>query len=229
LTSVARRAAGLTSSDGQPTPIQVGLLIAAAMIVLDQATKELAERLLDRSAFVSLIGDAIGWQLVYNPGGAFGLPAPSWLFIIVTVAVTVIVARTLPHTRSLLQASAYGLLLAGALGNAVDRVLRSSTTGRDGWFDGEVVDFVAWGAFPRFNVADSAITVGFALLVVALWQEERHGSEAEGRATSTNVTSGEAAAEADAAARHADPSHADASHAPSDVDASGADAAQERS
>jgi signal peptidase II len=218
LTSVARRAADLTSSDGQPTPVQVGLLLAAAMIVLDQATKEVAERLLDRSIFVSLFGDAVGWQLVYNPGGAFGLPAPSWLFILVTVAVTVIVARTLPHTRSLLQAAAYGLLLAGALGNAVDRVLRSSTTGRDGWFDGEVVDFVAWGAFPRFNVADSAITVGFVLLVVALWREERHASTAADHAT-----------ERDASADAAYGGDADAARAATEADASGVDAARERS
>jgi signal peptidase II len=223
LTSVARRAAGLTSSDGQPTPVQVGLLLAAAMIVLDQATKELAERLLDRSVFVSLFGDAVGWQLVYNPGGAFGLPAPSWLFILVTVAVTVIVARTLPHTGSLLQAAAYGLLLAGALGNAVDRVLRSSTTGRDGWFDGEVVDFVAWGSFPRFNVADSAITVGFALLVVALWREERHGSAAEDRATGGDAASAAAASPA------VDGRDVDAADAASEAENSGADAARKRS
>jgi signal peptidase II len=172
VTSVAQRAAGL-SLPHAGLPVQVGLLTAAIFIVLDQATKELAEALLEPSRFVSLFGDAVGWQLVYNPGGAFGLPAPAWLFIVVTIAVTAIVARTLPQTRSLLQATAYGLLLAGALGNAIDRLLRPSTTGRSGWFDGEVVDFVAWGSFPRFNVADAAITVGFVLLVLALWQEER--------------------------------------------------------
>jgi signal peptidase II len=182
VTSVAQRAAGLSLPHAPDLPVQVGLLTAAIFIVLDQATKELAQALLDHSVFVPLFGDAVGWQLVYNPGGAFGLPAPAWLFIIVTIAVTVIVARTLPQTRSVLQATAYGLLLAGALGNAIDRLLRASTTGRQGWFDGEVVDFVAWGSFPRFNVADSAITVGFVVLLVALWQEERrlqtHGVEA---------------------------------------------------
>jgi signal peptidase II len=173
LTSVAHRAAGLTLPRAPALPVQLGLLTAAVLIVLDQATKELAETLLVRSVFVPWLGDAIGWQLVYNPGGAFGLPAPPWLFILVTVVVTVVVARTLPQTRSLLQATAYGLLLAGALGNVIDRVLRPSTTGRQSWYDGEVVDFIAWGTFPRFNVADSAITVGFALLVLALWHEER--------------------------------------------------------
>jgi signal peptidase II len=180
LTSVAPRAAGLSTIDAPTTPARLGLVLAAALVVLDQATKELAVRLLEPAEFVPLIGDAVGWQLVFNPGGAFGLPAPSWLFLIVTVAVTAIVARTLPHTRSHLQAAAYGMLLAGALGNAVDRLLRGSPTGREGWFDGEVVDFVAWGAFPRFNVADSAITVGFVLLVVALWLEERRSHHPPG-------------------------------------------------
>jgi signal peptidase II len=179
LTSVAPRAAGTRSLSHPVVPTHLALLLTAVLLVLDQATKELAERLLEPSVFVPLIGDAVGWQLVYNPGGAFGLPAPPLLFMVVTVAVTVIVARTLPHTRSLLQASAYGLLLAGALGNAVDRLLRGSTTGRDSVIDGEVVDFVAWGTFPRFNVADAAITVGFATLVLALWLEERRHDTAD--------------------------------------------------
>jgi signal peptidase II len=192
VTSVAQRAAGLSTPHAPGLPVQVGLLTAAIFIVLDQATKELAEALLEHSRFVSLFGDAVGWQLVYNPGGAFGLPAPAWLFIVVTIAVTGIVARTLPQTRSLLQATAYGLLLAGALGNAIDRLLRPSTTGREGWFDGEVVDFVAWGSFPRFNVADAAITVGFVLLVLALWQEERQHQQA---AATTDARGGTAGAD----------------------------------
>lgn len=137
--------------------------------MLDQATKELVEGVLTPREFVPLLGDSIGWQLVYNPGGAFGLPAPAPLFLIVTVVVVVIVARTLPRTTSLLQGSAYGLLLAGAIGNMLDRVLRAG----DGFLGGEVVDFVAWGSFPRFNVADICITIGFGLLVIALWREER--------------------------------------------------------
>jgi signal peptidase II len=211
LIPVAQRAADPTLLPAAPRlPVQLGLLTAAVCIVLDQATKELAEALLLPSVFVPWLGDAVGWQLVYNPGGAFGLPAPSWLFIVVTVVVTAIVARTLPQTRSLLQATAYGLLLAGALGNAIDRLLRPSTTGRQGWFDGEVVDFVAWGSFPRFNVADSAITVGFVLLVVALWLEERQAVALErgsgGEPAGPDLPSGEGQA---GAATPDDPSPAD--------------------
>jgi signal peptidase II len=152
-----------------PHAVRLGVLLAIAGILLDQATKVLAEAVLAPGEFVPLIGQGVGWQLVYNPGAAFGLPAPPWIFLIVTVLVTVIVGRSLPATRSLLQATAYGLLLAGALGNLVDRVVRAE----DGFLTGEVVDFVAWGTFPRFNVADSWITIGFVLLVLALWREER--------------------------------------------------------
>ena len=153
-------------------PVQLGLLVAATGVVLDQATKELAVAWLETSEYVPWLGEHVGWQLVYNPGGAFGFSAPSWVFLIVTVLVVGIVARTLPATRSLLPATAYGLLLAGALGNLVDRALRP---GDDELLGGHVVDFVAWGAWPRFNVADAAISVGFVLLVAALWHEERRG------------------------------------------------------
>jgi signal peptidase II len=189
-----------------PLAVKVGLLVAFGLIVLDQATKEVAERLLRPGEFVPLLSDAIGWQLVYNPGGAFGLPAPSWIFFLVTAVVVVIVARTLTSTASLLQATAYGLLLSGALGNLLDRILRPGDP--DGFVltDGFVVDFVAWGSFPRFNVADSAITVGFVLLVVALWREERAAAHVESGGTEDHDADG---ADADAPPDHGPATGAD--------------------
>ena len=151
----------------------VGLTVAVVFVVLDQVTKVIAENVLHPGRFVPWLGSDVGWQLVYNPGGAFGLPAPSWIFLVVTVLVVVIVVRTLPRTASLWQAAAYGLLLAGALGNVIDRLVREGGPDAPAFGGGEVVDFVAWGSFPRFNVADSAITVGFALLVLTLWLDER--------------------------------------------------------
>ena len=174
--------------------MRVGVIVTAAFVVLDQATKELVEQLLVRGEFVPWLGPGIGWQLIYNPGGAFGLPAPAWLFLLVTVLVLILVVRALPQATSLTSAVAFGMLLAGALGNALDRVLRAG--GPDGSFGGGyVVDFVAWGSFPRFNVADSAITVGFVLLVIALWIEERESTGAngsgDGDATVNETTSGD--------------------------------------
>lgn len=158
-------------SDRHPLAIPVGLVLAAAVVVLDQATKQLAEHLLVRGEFVPWLGPHIGWQLVYNPGVSFGIRAPIWIPLAVTVIVVVIVARSLPRTTHILPAASYGLLLAGAIGNVLDRLFRAGAG--EGFGSGEVVDFVAWGGFWRFNVADSAITIGFVLLVISLWQEER--------------------------------------------------------
>ncbi len=158
-----------------------GYMVAACAIVLDQATKRIAEVVLDRGVEVPFLGDGVGWQLVYNDGGAYGIDAPSWLFLVVTVVVTVIVVRNLPHAPGQRAAWAYGLLLAGAIGNALDRVFRAGDPGDPSFFHGHVIDFVAWGGFPRFNIADVAITIGFALLVLDLWHHERaEASEPEG-------------------------------------------------
>ncbi|MEX2549640.1 MAG: signal peptidase II [Nitriliruptoraceae bacterium] len=159
-----------------PGAVPIGILTAAVLIVLDQATKALVEAVLTPGRFVAWLSEDIGWQLVYNPGGAFGLPLPPWVFLVVTVGVLVLITRVLPATHTLLTAVAYGMLLAGAVGNALDRLLRS---GADGFGGGFVVDFVAWGSFPRFNVADSAITVGFVLLLIALLVEERRAEALE--------------------------------------------------
>jgi signal peptidase II len=166
--------------------LRVGLLVASALVVLDQATKELAEAWLVPGRFVPWLSDAVGWQLVYNPGGAFGVPAPAWVFLVVTVAVVAIVVRTLPRSPSVTGAVAYGMLLAGAIGNVLDRLFRPGDP--DLWFGGGyVVDFVAWGTFPRFNVADSSITVGFLLLVVALWGEEHRARSSDTAETTDPV------------------------------------------
>lgn len=179
------------TAPNRPFLVKVGVLVAALVVVLDQVTKELAERRLSRSRMVDVLADGWGWQLTYNDGGAFGFPAPPWFFLVVTVLVTWIVVRNLPRVDRVSAAVAYGLLLAGALGNAVDRVLGKGPSD-PGPLRGEVVDFIAirlplFGDFPRFNVADIAITVGFVLLLVAMWLEERDLARIEAEATAGDV------------------------------------------
>lgn len=155
-------------------PLALGLLVATSGWILDQATKAAAVRALGP-------GEVIGrsWpvylQLTYNEGAAFGLPVPWWVFPIVTAVVIVIVVRHLPNATSLAEPFAYGLLLAGALGNITDRYVRLDA---EGVGRGGVVDFIASDVWPTFNVADICISVGFVLLVVAAYLLER-GSRSE--------------------------------------------------
>ncbi len=77
------------------------------------------------------------------------------------VVVVVVIVRISGRLRSAGWALSLGLLLGGASGNLVDRLLRSPGVGR-----GAVVDFIALGWFPSFNVADSGIVVGGLLAVL---------------------------------------------------------------
>jgi signal peptidase II len=113
-----------------------------------------------------------------NPGGALGFfqDVPVVVFIVLTiVALWLVISfyRRVP-AGDILSATALGLILAGALGNLADRVRH-----------GEVIDFIQFDlglfVFPDFNVADSAIVIGVALLlldVVAL--EAEHGAREPG-------------------------------------------------
>jgi len=148
-----------------PPSRQIWLVVIVLTTVLaDQATKQFVLDRLTPGEFVPLVGDHVGLQLLFNTGGAFGLPAPSWLFLLVAMLVTVLVWRVLRQNPTTVAFSGFALLLGGAYGNIVDRLMR----GVDGFASGAVVDFVAWGSFPRFNVADAMITVGVALVFVSL-------------------------------------------------------------
>jgi signal peptidase II len=83
--------------------------------------------------------------------------------------VLVTIVRSLPAEPAPFLVSAQALVLGGAVGNVIDRIIRP---GAEGLFGGYVVDYVAWGSFPRFNVADSAITVGVVLFMLAALREE---------------------------------------------------------
>ncbi len=101
------------------------------------------------------MGDVLRLTRVHNPGGAFGLlPDHTNVLLGVSVAVTLIVGWMLWRARiSWVSRSGLTLLWAGTVGNLIDRVR---------W--GYVLDFVQIPYFPVFNVADSAIVLGAALI-----------------------------------------------------------------
>ncbi|GAA1352425.1 signal peptidase II [Saccharothrix algeriensis] len=152
-----------------PPKRRVALLAAIAPVVLalDVVTKVLAVRSLEGQEPVELFGGLVYLSFLRNSGAAFGL-AEGWTVILALVAFGVVgfilwIARKL---RSVGWAIGLGLVLGGALGNLVDRVFRGP-----GPLRGHVVDFISviepYGAFfPVFNVADSGICVGGAVIVL---------------------------------------------------------------
>jgi signal peptidase II len=136
--------------------------IVVGVVALDQLTKVWAvERLADGP--VTVLGDDIGFRLSRNSGGAFSVFQGFTPFLaLLAVVLTVILVRAVSRTDDRLMLVALALVLGGALGNLLDRLFRSP-----GFLRGEVVDFVGVKSFPTFNVADSAITVGAVLLLVA--------------------------------------------------------------
>jgi signal peptidase II len=150
--------------------VTVLALVASAVIALDVFTKELVLVLLEPGRFVPLLGPSVGWQLLFNPGAAFGLRLPPVVFPVVTVALIVFVLRSLGEVPGTGAVVAQGLVIGGAVGNVIDRFVRP---GDGSLVGGHVVDFVAWGSFPRFNVADASITVGVALFILLTFLAER--------------------------------------------------------
>lgn len=145
------------------------LLYSAAALVyaLDRITKVLAEQRLRGRPPVEIIPGVVELRFTTNPGGAFGLfGGAAWLFVLASVVVIVAVLLSSVRLPSALAAVSLGLVLGGALGNLTDRAI-----GGPG-FSGEVVDFIDFQVWPVFNLADSAIVVGAALLLLSTFRRE---------------------------------------------------------
>jgi signal peptidase II len=143
-------------------------------LVLDQISKLLILQKLPLGGQVPLIPGLLNLVHVHNKGAAFGLLSGwsaefAWLFFVATTALVLVVLGymlwQLPEGQWVATLG-YSLVLTGALGNLIDRVRL-----------GEVVDFidVYYGHYhwPAFNVADSLVCVGAAILVWVIIREEK--------------------------------------------------------
>ena len=139
-------------------------LIAFAVCAVDAASKALAVAGLSPHRSVTLLGGLITLHLYRNPGAAFGIgPSYTVIYALIEAAVLAAILHLSRRLRSWPWAIALGLLLGGAAGNLADRLFRSP-----GPLRGFVIDWVKLPYFPpTFNIADSAITIGAALLVLA--------------------------------------------------------------
>jgi signal peptidase II len=148
------------------------LWISVAVVIADQATK---------AAILAAIREGDGWPvtpffslvLTFNTGAAFSFLASGsgwqrWLFAAIAVIAALVIVILLKRGGNAVYCAGLALILGGALGNLYDRVAL-----------GKVVDFLlfhyAGWAYPAFNVADSAITVGAVLIIADSFRRRRPG------------------------------------------------------
>lgn len=135
------------------------------MVVLDQGVKALVVRLLLPGASIPIVPGVLFLTHVRNTGVAFGLMSGAPPAIIILVALTVIFLVTYNEGRrkhDRWSRVAAGLLLGGAAGNLGDRIRL-----------GYVVDYLDLRIWPVFNLADSAVVCGSAILLLALFRRNR--------------------------------------------------------
>jgi signal peptidase II len=141
--------------------------IAGIVLVLDQITKYIVERRISLHDVMTVIPGFFNLTHVRNKGAAFGILSglpESWrsaFFIMITIIAVAAIIILIIKTHERLSVYAFSLIAGGAVGNVIDRIRY-----------GEVVDFIQWYVksyyWPSFNVADSAISIGVALLAVEM-------------------------------------------------------------
>jgi signal peptidase II len=126
------------------------------------------------SAGIPIIDGFVSFTYVRNAGAAFGMfQGARWPFVVVsTSAVFGLIWILVRGHATGMRGHAYSLILAGAMGNLIDRL----------FYDGRVVDFIllSWDGhhFPVFNVADMAVSVGACLLILTMLRPEPSAVEA---------------------------------------------------
>ena len=152
------------------------LWLSLLVFVVDQASKFWFDNNLSMYQQIVIIPDYFSWTLAYNTGAAFSFLADAagwqrWFFAAIAVVVSGVLVVWLKRLKpdETWLAVALALVLGGALGNLVDRVVF-----------GHVVDFILlhWHQqwyFPAFNVADMAITGGAILLALDMFKSEKSG------------------------------------------------------
>jgi signal peptidase II len=164
----------VAEADTAPAPLRRVRLVgsvALIVLVLDQLTKSWAVARLspEGSPGIDLFW-TFKFRLAFNSGMAFsrgeGKGALIGVVVILVVAAMVWFARGLRSRGPLI---CVGMVIGGALGNLVDRLVRAGIPGEPrGFLGGRVVDFLYVGWWPTFNIADAAVVVGGLALAVQM-------------------------------------------------------------
>ncbi len=127
-------------------------------LIVDQASKALARSNLDPQKSIDIIKDVLSLNLVKNTGAAFGLlQGQSTMLQLIGVALVAMILFYILFYRptSFIIRVALGLIVAGSIGNLIDRALFK-----------QVTDFIDLQVWPVFNLADSSIVVGASFLML---------------------------------------------------------------
>lgn len=159
--------------------------VAVAGLILDQVTKYVVQTNLTQDDKIPVIGDFVYFTYAKNWGASFGM-LKDWeyrnvVFFIITLIGVPAFGYLLGKRRGdhMLGSVGLAMMISGALGNAIDRFMYST-----GFYDGYVRDFIGVKYFAIFNVADSCMCVGIAILLISMlfFDKERPFNNAEAKA-----------------------------------------------
>ncbi|PHX94463.1 MAG: signal peptidase II [Acidimicrobium sp.] len=143
-------------------------IIIVAVLVVDQATKNWALNSLGDGRTIDLFW-TLRFNLVFNSGMAFSQGQGAGRLIgLLAVGVALWLWFSLRKASTKMSLLATSMLIGGALGNVGDRLFRGEK-----WLAGAVVDFIDFQWFPVFNIADSAVTIGAAMLIMSAVKASR--------------------------------------------------------
>lgn len=157
--------------------VRFGLTIAAVILVADQASKWLILEIVMQPPRIIEVTGFFNIVMVWNRGVSFGMfgeggEAGRWILSGVALAISAFLLNWLRQVDHRVSALAIGMVIGGAIGNVVDRVRF-----------GAVADFLDFHLFgyhwPAFNIADSAIVIGVALLLIDSLFGPQDAAEAE--------------------------------------------------
>lgn len=152
------------------------LLCVAGLVGCDHATKAAAESALRDHAALAVVPGVVDLSYTENHGVAFSalermsIHPPAWALVALALAMTALVAAEWVRRRRAAwpEHAGFALVVAGALGNAIDRIAR-----------GHVVDFIHVRYWPVFNVADILVVAGIALILLARARAARAAQSAQ--------------------------------------------------
>ncbi|MFM2114062.1 MAG: signal peptidase [Actinomycetota bacterium] len=141
-------------------------ILIASIVVADQLTKHWALNRLSGDRTIDLVG-SLRFNLAFNRGMAFSQATGAGPVIgALGFVIVIVIVLWLRRSATGVAAVAAGMIVGGAIGNLIDRLFRG-----EAWLRGAVVDFIDLQWFPIFNIADSAISIGAVLMILASFRK----------------------------------------------------------